>query len=263
MSDGALIASVLEQTRLLASWVRDADPTLPVPSCPEWKLADLVEHVGSTQQWVATLTEQRITDPQAAFACGWEQAPAEPRAWADWLRTSAERAAAAFDAAPSGAELFDPSGGGDGLTFWGRRLFGEISVHRIDAALTTGRPYELDAPLAGVAIDDWLDTISSPGWAANVPGFADAMRGAGQTIAWVAEDLDRAWVLHRGDAPLTLTRPDGALVADTTAAVRGPALDLLHVVSRRRPLGDDTTSQVTGDRSELVHLIDNMDWVGA
>ena len=179
------------------------------------------------------------------------------------MHTSADRAAAAFAAAPSDADVFDPSGGGNGVTFWTRRLFGEISVHRIDAALTTGRPYGLEAPLAGVAIDDWLDTISSPGWAANVPGFADAMRGDGQTIAWVADDVDRAWVLRRGDAPLTLTRPDGPLVADATAAVRGPAVDLLQVVSRRRPLGDDTASWVTGDRSELVHLIDNMNWVGA
>ena len=68
MTDEALIDSVLEQTRLFASWVHDADPTLPVPSCPDWKLADLVEHVGATQQWVASLTEGRITDPQAAFA---------------------------------------------------------------------------------------------------------------------------------------------------------------------------------------------------
>ena len=151
----------------------------------------------------------------------------------------------------------------DGIAFWKRRLFGEVSVHRIDAALTVGRPYELAAPLAGVAIDDWLDTISSSGWAANVPGFAEAMRGAGQTIAWVADDIDRAWILCRGEAPLTLTRGDGATAADTDVTVRGPAVDLLHVVSRRRPLADDTSCRVTGDRAELVHLIDNMTWVGA
>ncbi|MET1007815.1 MAG: maleylpyruvate isomerase family mycothiol-dependent enzyme [Propionibacteriaceae bacterium] len=262
MTDEALITSVREQTQLLASWAADADPTLPVPSCPDWKLADLVEHVGATQQWVARLTEDRITDPQAAFALSWVKAPAQPDAWSDWLHQSADRAAAAFAGAPSGADVFDPSGGNDGITFWRRRLFGEVSVHRIDAALTVGRPYELSAPLAGVAIDDWLDTISSPGWAANVPGFADAMRGDGQTIAWVADDLDRAWVLRRSDAPVTLIRGSAATAADTDVTVRGLAVDLLHLVSRRRPLGDDTTCQVSGDRDELVHLINNMKWVG-
>ena len=126
-----------------------------------------------------------------------------------------------------------------------------------------GEPYELAAPLAGVAIDDWLDTISSAGWAANVPGFADAMRGDGQTIAWVADGIDRAWVLRRGDAPLTLTRETGDRVATSDVTVRGPAVDLLHLVSRRRPLAEDTACDVTGDRAELVHLIDNMRWIGA
>ena len=263
MSDETLINSVLEQTALIASWVRDADPALPVPSCPEWQLADLVEHVGATQQWVAALTEERIVDPQAAFAVTGEEAPAQPTAWPDWLRRSADRAAAAFAGASSGADIFDPSGSNDGLTFWRRRLFGEVSVHRIDTALTLGRPYQLTAPLAGVAIDDWLDTISSAGWAANVPGFADAMRGDGETVAWVAEDIDRAWILRRGTAPLTLTRGSAATVADTDGRVQGPAVDLLHVVSRRRPLDQDATCRVTGDRAELVHLIDNMRWIGA
>ena len=52
-------------------------------------------------------------------------------------------------------------------------------------------------------------------------------------------------------------------MAATDVTVHGPAVDLLHVVSRRRPLDEDTTCRVTGDRSELVHLIDNMKWVGA
>jgi len=263
MTDQALISSVLDQTRLLATWVRESDPALPVPSCPDWTLADLIEHVGATQQWVATLTEQRVVDPAAAFALTGDVAPAQPADWPDWLCRSADRAAEAFARAPSGADIFDPSGGHDGLTFWQRRLFGEVSVHRIDAALTVGRPYELTAPLAGVAIDDWLDTISSSGWAANVPGFAEAMRGDGQTIAWVADDIDRSWILRRGEAPLTMTRGDAATRAVTDVTVRGPAVDLLHVVSRRRPLDEDTACRVTGDRAELVHFVDNMTWVGA
>lgn len=262
MSDETLINSMREQTRLLASWARDADPAMPVPSCPDWRLADLVEHVGATQQWVAALAEGQVVEAEAAFTVTWEKAPAQP-AWADWLHRSAERAAAALAEAPSGAEVFDPSGGGDGVTFWKRRLFGEISVHRIDAALTVGEPYELSGSLAGVAVDDWLDTIASAGWAANVPGFADAMRGDGQTVAWVADDIGRAWVLRRGDAPLTLTRDTGDSVPTSDVTVRGPAVDLLHVVSRRRPLDQDTACKVTGDRTELVHLLDHMRWIGA
>ncbi|HEU5483501.1 MAG TPA: maleylpyruvate isomerase family mycothiol-dependent enzyme [Microlunatus sp.] len=263
LTDSMLTDSMLDQTRQVASWVQGADAALPVPSCPEWKLADLVEHIGSTQQWVATLIENRITDPSAAFGLVGQPVPAQPGEWSSWLQGSADRAATAFAGGTAGADVFDPSGGGDGISFWRRRLFGEISVHRIDTALAVGQPYELDATLAGAAVDDWLDTISSPGWAANVPGFAAAMRGDGQTVAWVAEDIDRAWVLHRSDAPLTLTRTEAGEVGEVGAAVRGNAVDLLQVVSRRRPLAQDDAFRVTGDRGELTHLIDHMDWVGA
>ena len=215
MSSEALMQSVVEQTTVLASWVGDADPALPVPSCPDWTLADLVEHVGATQQWVAALTEGRIIDPQDAFTVAWGKPPSRSADWSDWLQESADRALTAFASAPPDAEVFDPSGSGDGVRFWKRRLHGEVSVHRIDAALTVGRRYELAGPMAGAAIDDWFDTMSSPGWAAHVPGFADAMRGNGQILAWVAPDIDRAWILRRGKtAPLTLTRQAGDVDRD-------------------------------------------------
>ena len=40
-------------------------------------------------------------------------------------------------------------------------------------------------------------------------------------------------------------------MAATDVAVQGPAVDLLHLVSRRRPLGENTTCRVTGDRDQL------------
>src|SRR4051794_38094106 len=101
MTDDNLIDSVVAQTREFASWVADADPDLPVPSCPDWTLAKLVDHVGATQQWVARLVEDRISDPAAAFGVAWEQAPQDPAAWAAWLQTGTDRAVAAFAAPPA------------------------------------------------------------------------------------------------------------------------------------------------------------------
>lgn len=263
MTTDVLTSSMLDQTRLVASWVHAADPTQPVPSCPDWELSDLVEHIGATQQWVAKLIANHITDPAAAFALTGTVAPKLATDWQGWLQDSADQAAAALAGATPGRDVFDPSGGNDGISFWRRRVFGEITVHRIDAALTVGQSYELAAPLAGMAIDDWLDTISSAGWATQVAGFAEAMRGDGQTIAWVADDIDRAWVLRRTDAPLVLatTAVDG--VGKVDAVVRGNAVDLLQVVSRRRSLDQDTACRITGDRAEVNHLIGHMDWVGA
>lgn len=257
--DTTLLDSMVTQTREVADWVEDVAPTTTVPTCPGWTLTDLVGHIGSTQRWMNRLVADGITDPGAAFALGWEEPPAEPSAWSQWLVDGAQEARATFSSAPGDQQVFDPSGGGDGVAFWGQRLFGEISVHRIDAAATLGRRYTIDTASAVAAIEDWLGNMASSGWAQNVPGFADAMRGDGQTIAWVADDADQAWLLRRTDVPLVLTHD--RIEADVT--IQGPAQELLEIVSRRRPLEAAELSSVQGDRDELVHLIEHMVWIGA
>ena len=42
-----------------------------------------------------------------------------------------------------------------------------------------------------------------------------------------------------------------------------PARELLQVVSRRKPLDAAESCTVRGNREELIHLIDNMNWIGA
>ena len=257
--DVRLLESTVNQTTELAMWAGDADPGTPIPTCPKWTLTDLVDHVGATQRWVSRLVGEGIGDPGTAFSIGWESAPADPSAWGSWLLDGAHGVEETFTAAPNDRVVWDPSGGGDGVAFWSQRSFGEISVHRIDAAFALGRAYQIDPTLAVAAIEDWLSTMASSGWAANVPGFADAMRGDGQTIAWVAEDVDQAWLLRRTEAPLVLTHER----SDADVSIHGPARELLQIVSRRLPLDSAESSTVVGDRDELTHLIEHMTWIGA
>lgn len=256
--DSKLLESTVNQTRELAGWVDHTDPVAPVPTCPEWTLTDLVNHVGSTQRWISRLVGEGISDPGTAFSIGWESAPADPSDWSSWLVDGVHGVESTFTGATDDRVVFDPSGGGDGVAFWSQRVFGEISVHRIDAAVALDRAYRIDPELAVAAIEDWLSNMASSGWAANVPGFADAMRGAGQSIAWVADDVDQAWLLRRTDAPLVLTHDRG----DADVTIHGPARELLQIVSRRLPLDAAASSTVTGDRDQLTHLIEHMNWVG-
>ena len=264
----SLIDSVIDQSRDVAAMIAGADPATPVPSCPDWTLRDLVEHVGATQRWVTRLVADQVADPMAAFSIASEKAPNDPGAWPEWLENGAASAAAAFDSAPAGAAVFDPALSGDGLGYWSARLFGEVSVHRIDAALATGSPYVLDPDLAGEAIDEWLSNLTSAGWAANVPGFSDAMRGNGETVRWSAPGIDRSWTVRRTEAPLELVRGTsstgtGTATQDATVTIEGDPLDLLFVISRRRPMDDAIQCTVVGDRAELDHFVGHMVWVGA
>ncbi|MDG4787484.1 maleylpyruvate isomerase N-terminal domain-containing protein [Micromonospora sp. WMMD1102] len=68
MEKSALLNAVVEQTDTFADWVQGRDTTAPVPTCPKWTLADLVDHVGATQRMVAMLVGERMSEPSRAFA---------------------------------------------------------------------------------------------------------------------------------------------------------------------------------------------------
>ncbi|MFV2173139.1 maleylpyruvate isomerase family mycothiol-dependent enzyme [Actinomadura sp. LOL_016] len=256
METSAYLKAVVEQTSTLADWVHGRDATAPVPTCPRWTLADLVDHVGATQRMVTMLVGERMAEPSEAFA-RYVPSPADSAEWRTWLTDGAAEANRAFESVADDTPVWDPSGDAAGVPFWSRRLFGEICVHRADAAAALGMPYELEPEPAVAAIEDWLDTMTSQGYWENRAGFADAMRGDGQTLHFHATDAPGEWVARREPDRVVLER------AHTKAdvAVRGPAAELLLVLSRRRPLAEAPTLDLYGNRALLDHWLDHMDWV--
>ncbi|GAB2943607.1 maleylpyruvate isomerase family mycothiol-dependent enzyme [Nonomuraea fastidiosa] len=255
MDTSAYLKAVIEQTGTLADWVDGKDASTPVPTCPEWTLSDLVEHVGGVQRMVTTLVGERLVDPTKALEPA--SGPAGPGEWRQWLIDGAAEARQAYSSVTDDTPVWDPSGAAAGVPFWARRLFGEMCVHRADAAAALGLPYELPTDLAVAALSDWLDTMTSRGYWENVPRFAEAMTGDGQTLHFHATDAPGEWLARREKDGIALERVHGE--ADVT--VSGPATDLLLVISRRRPPADAPALDVQGDRALFEHWIDHMDWV--
>ena len=157
--DTKLLDSTFVQTREIAAWIAGADPAASVPTCPGWTLADLVDHIGATQRWVTKLVADGISEPAAAFSVGWEKAPAEVSAWSDWLLDGAHGVTATFAATTDARDVFDPSGGTDGVAFWSRRVFG-----RLRCTASTLRPPWI-APLTLTRCSLWLrSTTGSAIW---------------------------------------------------------------------------------------------------
>ncbi|MGC7094296.1 maleylpyruvate isomerase family mycothiol-dependent enzyme [Amycolatopsis lurida] len=256
MDTSAYLTAVVEQTSTLAEWVDGQDAAAPVPTCPKWTLADLVDHVGGTQRMVAVLVGEQLAEPSKAFAA-YVPAPADSAQWRAWLTESADKAKQAFEGVADDAPVWDPSGADAGVPFWSRRLFGEISVHRADAAASLDKQYELDPEHAVAATEDWLDTMTSRGYWENRKDFAEAMRGTGQTLHFHATDAPGEWLARR--------EPDRVALEHThtkaDVAVRGPAVELLLVLSRRRPLTAAQALEVHGDRALFDQWIEHMDWV--
>ena len=84
--------AIVDHTRRLAESAAEAGPDAAVPTAPEWTVTQLVEHVGQTQNWVAEMIEQRITDP-TKLPTELAALPADPGDWPAWLAESAQRLA--------------------------------------------------------------------------------------------------------------------------------------------------------------------------
>src|SRR5262245_31691286 len=112
LSAEAARRAIVEHTRRLAEAAAAAGPDAPVPTAPEWTIAQLVEHLGQTQHWVAEIIEQRITDP-TKLPTEMAVLPADPAEWPAWLAASAQRVAdACSDEALESAPVFNAAADG-------------------------------------------------------------------------------------------------------------------------------------------------------
>ena len=250
--------AILDHTRRLAGSAAAAGPDAAVPTAPLWTMADLVEHVGQTQHWVAEIIERRITDP-TLLPTGIAVGPADPAQWQGWLLESAQRATRGCSDEALDAPVFNPAADGrPGTRFWLSTLLNEAVVHGVDAAIAAHRPAYIDPDIAASLISNHLAMLTSPTWARQRLASAHAIRGTGETLQWLATDTTSgpgAWLIKR--------RPDGAgwrpVTQPADVTVTGPARSLLLVLTRRLPLTDhDATGiSIDGDISLAQHWLDN------
>jgi uncharacterized protein (TIGR03083 family) len=250
--------AIVDHTRRLAESAAAAGPDAAVPTAPKWTVADLVEHVGQTQHWVAEIIERRVTDP-AQLPTELAVMPADPREWTVWLSESAQRVVSACSDDALDAPVFNAAGDErSGTRFWMSSMLNEAVVHGFDAAAAADRPVDVDADIAAALISNHLTMLTSPTWGMQRSESANAIRGTGQTLQWVATDTTDdtgAWFVER--------RPDGATwqpgtqLADVT--VTGPARSLLLTLTRRLPLADSDAADISvdGDIDLVQHWLDH------
>ena len=218
-----------------------AEPGAPVPTCPEWTVADLAEHLGIIHRWVTEMV--RVRSPERIPRVEGEYPhPVGPDNLASWFREGASELVATLQ----GCEASTPMwawGPLHHVHFWSRRQLHETAMHRIDLAIACGGGADLERAVARDSILELLDFI--PHLGPLVPHLAE-LRGDGETIAFRATDGD-------GFGTITLT-PNGFRVDDdlgtTDASVAGSMSDLALAVSRRIPV-DDPRIEVSG-RTDLV-----------
>ncbi|TQM15081.1 maleylpyruvate isomerase family mycothiol-dependent enzyme [Pseudonocardia kunmingensis] len=238
-----LATGLREETGAFARAVAGLDPHAPVPTCPEWRVRDLVGHIGQAHRWSAELVRTRaaapVPDPRAAE-------PGAPREWPEWLRDGADAlVAAVVDGGPATPvwTFLDERP----AAFWLRRMLADTAVHHADAAGAARVDFAIAPDLAADTISEGLGLIAAAGSANLQPALAE-LRGDGETLQLRPDDLGAGWLITRTPAGVIWERR----TADADVTVSGAVRDLLLVFSRRTDPDDDRIT-ITGDRALLDH----------
>jgi len=234
-------AALLEETRAFGELIRSGDPATPVPTCPGWTLKQLFRHVGRGNRWAAQIISDRRAQALDPRDVRDGKPPDDADAAIDWLNSGARLIIDAVDQVGTDARVWTfigprPAG------WWIRRRLHETTVHRADAALALGVPYELSPELAADCISEWLERIAveskpqSPPLDAGLTVHLHATDdGLGPTGEWtITSDEEGVSWCHDHDKG--------------TVALRGSATDLLLALVRRRSV-DDGGIELFGQRA--------------
>jgi uncharacterized protein (TIGR03083 family) len=229
-----------------------------VPTCPEWTLLDLVQHLGEVHRfWAAVVNAgPAAAAPDESALQGAEAAPREREALLAW---SAESTRLLLDA------LREAGPDRGCWTWWGesqspqtsgavaRHQVHEVTVHTYDAQITVGAPQPLPDGVALDGVDDFLTTCceGTDPWPheAAVIDF-HATEGRSWRLSLSADGTRTTRLPTPGTIPATAVG-ENRDVAFTS--VRGAAAEVLLTLYGRIPID---SLQIDGDRRQLEQFRD-------
>ncbi len=230
---------------------------MQVPTCPEWTLFDLVQHLGrGHRRWAATVAAGPADAPPAGTAS--ERAPAAPperEALLAWSAESTEELLSALRESGPDRGCWTWWGGSQSPQTCGavaRHQLQELAVHTYDAQITLSDPQPLPDEAALDGVDEFLSTCcaTTAAWP-HEPSAVDyhATEG-GSWRLWLFADGARTTRLptpERMPATAAGEDPDAA-----DASLRGAASELVLAMYGRIPVD---SLQVDGDRRVLDLLV--------
>ncbi|MGC9670138.1 maleylpyruvate isomerase family mycothiol-dependent enzyme [Planosporangium sp. 12N6] len=233
-----------ESTAFRAAVGQDGALALPVPSCPDWTVEDLVRHLAGVYRTVTAHVSRGVTTrPEACdhtdgptgvdLLTWWDEQYTTLLKTLDWI----DPALPAWNWAPQPKRA----------EFWHRRMAHETAVHRWDAQMAVGLSEPVEAKLAADGITEVLDTWLPSG---NRRGPLDRHG----VVALRAADVAGAWEVRlRGDG-IALLDNDTLLDHDRhheRVVATGTASDLLLALHGRVPFD---VLDVAGDGTLLEAL---------
>ena len=224
-NEGNLLAEAAEKTGLDA----------PVPSCPDWQVGDLVQHVGQVHRWAHSYVSSGRTTPPDEHDS--PATPADDDHLLDWFRDGHRTLLAALGQAPDDLECWAFLPAPSPRAFWTRRQAHETAIHRADAQLAAGILPDYPPAFAADGVDELL------------AGFFARPRGRLRADPAVrlgvhATDTGDAWTMTIGPDARDVVRE----ARDADCTVTGSASDLYLLLWNR---SDMRSCTVEGDPAIL------------
>jgi uncharacterized protein (TIGR03083 family) len=184
---------------------------LAVPTCGDWRMGDLLVHVGRVYHRACELVGERETSQR-----DYPAAPPEGTDPRDYLRDALDELVEALSSADAETPVWNWSSEPHVAAFWARRMAHESAVHRYDAQRAQGLAQPVDDELAHDGMDELVDVL--------LPRIIDrdALVLPEGVYAFSTAD-EGEWVLRTG--PGGIERVPTSKGADVT--VRGPASAVL------------------------------------
>lgn len=232
------LARIEAETARLATLADDL--TVPVPTCPGWTVGDVVTHVGQMHRWAVHVLRNQVQERIWSFQVP-TGLPEGAHGDAAWLTAGAAEMLETLRATDPSTTVWT-WGPDKRASWWPRRMFFELLVHRADVEIALGVEPEFPAETAIDGIEELLHNLPEARWVTKPLAELDV---EGATIHLHASDADGEWTITQGPAG-KITWERGHAKGDV--ALRGPVRDLLLVLYNRRSPGAVT---VHGDRDLL------------
>jgi uncharacterized protein (TIGR03083 family) len=241
METARFLKCLAEDESRLREVAAAADLGVSVPTCPEWTMAALVEHVG----WVYL---HKVECMRRGMPAQWPPAvePQPPLALLDQAYAALLGEFAQREPEASTHTWYEPD---QTVGFWVRRMAQETVIHRVDAELAAGEPVTpVPDDLAIDGIDEVLERFLGHGSVKWRDEFGPELTEADGSSVLVTAG-ERGWLVRM--------EPSGVVVepasADAPASGRlsGDPLSVLLWLWRRADAGAVTFE---GDRAALGRL---------
>ncbi|WP_320774257.1 maleylpyruvate isomerase family mycothiol-dependent enzyme [Streptomyces sp. CRN 30] len=244
METATFIETLDREGRLLAAAAERAGSDAGVPTCPGWRVRDLVAHTGAVHRWATSFVATGETRPRPigdppALAGG---------ALLDWFREGHGRLVETLAAAPPSTACWHFMPAPSPLAFWARRQAHETAVHRFDAESAAGGTVsEVSTEFAVDGVDELLCLFHGR-------PKSRVRTEKPRTLRVRATDApDAVWTLRLSEEP-AVTERTGA--GEAECEITGPADRLYLALWNRLPLpevtGDASLAELWRERSGVV-----------